>query len=302
MRNKAKLRIAGVTIGFKSNFPIRPLTKAGDRRFKPFIYRGRKRPDIDLEVKLIKGNPPGIDVKKRLFFMRHPQDKKICWAIFRSNRGYVLMTYSPGNKQRIAINRAFNNGVAYLYTGKRDVQNWPLSVIIYDALQIILQNYLINHKGFLLHSMGVDDFNNKGLVFIGKSGAGKTTMARLWHKYSGAKVLNDDRTIARAENGTFYLYGTPWHGDFNDYLVSLPQRVELNKLIFISHSRTNRLNEIKNHDVYKYLFQNIFFTFWDKAGLKKAIDLSRDLARRVPACCLGFKDTKGVIDFIRKNI
>lgn len=302
MKNTIKLKIADVVIRFKSDIPIRSLSDAAFNRFGCFIYRGTKKPDIDLEVRIIKGSLPKLERKKRLFLTRHPMVDENCWAIFKDNQGYALMSYLKEKRQRIILNRAFNKGVAYLYTKKKDIKDWPVGVIIYDALQIILQKYLINHKGFLLHSMGVKDVNSKGLVFIGKSGKGKTTMAKLWHRYSNAKVLNDDRTVVRAINGSFYLYGTPWHGDFSDYLKTLANRAKLKKLLFISHSKTNRLQDIKNGGIYGPLFQNIFFTFWDEAGLKKAIDLSKELARKVPACHLGFKDTKAVIDFVRENI
>ncbi len=302
MKNTIKLKISDVVIRFKSDVPIRSFSDATVSRFGCFIYRGAKKPDIDLEVRIIKGGLPKFERKKRLFLSVHPEEGDNCWAMFKGRQGYVLMSYLKEKRQRIILNRSFTKGVAYLYTMKNVVTDWPIGVIIYDALQIILQNYLINHKGFLLHSMGVKDVNNKGLVFIGKSGKGKTTMAKLWHRYSEAKVLNDDRTVVRARNGSFYLYGTPWHGDFTDYLKTLPHRAKLNKLLFISHSKTNRLQDMKNGEVYASLFQNIFFTFWDKAGLKKAIDLSQELAQKVPACFLGFKDTRGVIDFVRENI
>lgn len=301
MANLIKLRIAEVIIQFKSRIPVKPLTTENGWRFMPFIYEGKKKPDIELEVIIQSSLPPSLKMENRLFLSQHPSDNSRCWAMFKSKNNYLIKSYLKGKRQHIILNPSFNKGRAYLYTRKTRIESWPLDIIIYDALQIILSNYLIRHQGFFLHSVAIKDVDNKGLIFIGKSGAGKTTLARIWHNYSKAKVLNDDRIIIRKIKKDFYLYGTPWHGDFNDYLHSLPDRADLNKLFFIFHSKKNIAQDLREKELYAYIYPNIFFTFWDRSGLIRAIDLSKGLARHVPACRLGFKDNKDIIGFIRKN-
>ena len=65
--------------------------------------------------------------------------------------------------------------------------------------------------GVELHACGVID-GGRGLLFIGNSGDGKTTTARLWQNET-AEIVSDDRVIVRAENGGWTMYGTPWHGE-----------------------------------------------------------------------------------------
>ena len=69
-------------------------------------------------------------------------------------------------------------------------------------------------KGILLHACGIDD-DGSGYLFLGNSTDGKSTMAKLWFE-NHAKVLNDDRIVVKEKDGEFWMYGTPWHGDFKE--------------------------------------------------------------------------------------
>lgn len=55
---------------------------------------------------------------------------------------------------------------------------------------------------------------NKGILFLGKSGTGKSTHSKLWLQYIlGSELLNDDSAAVRIhENGEILVYGTPWSG------------------------------------------------------------------------------------------
>src|SRR5215469_6722666 len=46
-----------------------------------------------------------------------------------------------------------------------------------------------------VHACGVEDSDGRAYHFVGQSGAGKPTTARLWHKARGIHVLSDDRII-----------------------------------------------------------------------------------------------------------
>jgi hypothetical protein len=54
----------------------------------------------------------------------------------------------------------------------------------------------------------------KAYMFIGKSGSGKSTHSRLWLSHvPGSLLVNDDNPILRInEDGTAFVYGSPWSG------------------------------------------------------------------------------------------
>ena len=174
--------------------------------------------------------------------------------------------------------------------------------IIYDFLQVLLINYFALHKKeIFVHSIGVKDLDGKGLLFAGKSGAGKSTTAKLWHKYSKAMVLNDDRIIVRKLNGKFFIYGAPWHGEFSDYLYSKIESAPLEKLFFIYHATHNTIRQISQKEAFNWLYPALFPTFWDKGNLENIVSFCQDLLRNVACYRLGFVNNKKIIEFVRKS-
>lgn len=56
--------------------------------------------------------------------------------------------------------------------------------------------------------------DGRGYLFLGKSGAGKSTHSRQWLKYlPGTHLVNDDNPIVRVcDDGSVRVYGSPWSG------------------------------------------------------------------------------------------
>jgi hypothetical protein len=57
-------------------------------------------------------------------------------------------------------------------------------------------------------------YDGKCVLFLGESGIGKSTHARLWvENISGAELLNDDCPFVRVDAaGCVWAWGTPWSG------------------------------------------------------------------------------------------
>lgn len=297
--NRIKLKIADVIIGMRSEFPIEASKTKGGFRYKNFIYKGSKPLDICIEVFLVKTLPLIGNDTKKVFATHHFESGELNWALFKNTNYYVLREYPEGKKQHYIIRSDFCKARAYLLRKKKNKLSWAISDIIYDALQIILIQYLCQKGGIFTHAMGIKDKDGKGLLFVGKSGRGKSTAAKLWHKHSGAKVLNDDRIIVRKFNNRFFIYGTPWHGDFYDYLASRTERARLSSIFFINHSRINNATPMKKR-IFKFFYPCIFPTFWDSGGLKNIIATSHSLIKNVPCFRLGFRKSKEVIGFARR--
>jgi|GEM_PF-1449834 len=74
---------------------------------------------------------------------------------------------------------------------------------IYNALRWSVPRRLLDKRALLLHSSCVVDHDNRACLFLGHSGAGKTTVA----SFAGTrKVLGDDMNVVRFENGHIYAY------------------------------------------------------------------------------------------------
>jgi hypothetical protein len=296
---RVKMRIADITIQIESRFKGEFFIKEDSRWYNNFIYEGTKKCHIVLKVKVVD-KLPKLNGAKRLFFTIHPDSNKINWGLYKRNGRYILRTFTPDKKQHIVLNSAFGKGIAYVLPDKEGNLKWKPTDIVYDSLQIILINYLIQRNGVFVHAIGLKDIDNKGVIFIGKAGSGKSTLARLWYKYSRATILNDDRIIIRKIKGSFFIYGSPWHGDFSDYLISKVDSAKPTNLLFIHHKRKNSLKSVSKKEAFNLLYPNLFPTLWDKKGLSKAIIFCQDLIENLPGYSLGFSKDKAVIDFVRR--
>ena len=78
-------------------------------------------------------------------------------------------------------------------------------IVVYICMQTLPREY----GGLLLHACGVER-RGAGHVFVGPSGAGKTTVARLAADYG--QVLSDENVIVRADARGPQLWSTPFWG------------------------------------------------------------------------------------------
>lgn len=269
-------------------------------RFNNFFYTGRKKPDILIDVKIVK-KLPQLQNAFTVFVTRHPGDKSENWQLLKNGGGYIYKCPLKGKEQVMFINRDFNRVTAYLLPKKKKAYVWDVVDIIYDFLQVFLINYFARRKsGIFVHSVAVKDVDGRGFLFAGKSRAGKSTTAKIWHNHSEAMVLNDDRIIVRKHNGKFFIYGSPWHGAFDGYLTARIESAALSKLFFIYHSFKNTARLISSQEAFKFLYPTILPTFWDKVCLENIISFCQDLIKGVRCFHLGFKKDKKIIEFIRK--
>lgn len=72
-------------------------------------------------------------------------------------------------------------------------------------------NYLLDEFMFLMHASAVEIEKSYSTIFVGASGAGKTTVAKYCYE-NGYMVLSDETILIWRENGNYYVQGTPWHG------------------------------------------------------------------------------------------
>ena len=145
----------------------------------------------------------------------------------------------------------------------------------------------------MVHACGVDD-DRKGYLFTGNSTHGKTTMAQLWK--DRAFVLNDDRIILRLRDGCFWMFGTPFHGE---YTQISPQGVPLDKIFFLSHAETNEVRRKNGVIASSMLLTRSFPPLWDAEGMRYTLDFCAQLMADIPCYELDFVPNQNIVDFVR---
>ncbi len=174
---------------------------------------------------------------------------------------------------------------------------WYLTDLVYNFLQVLLINYFAQRKeGVIIHSA----VSGRGYAFVGKSGTGKSTITRLWHRYSEALILNDDRIIVCKSKNKFLIYESPWYGEFSDYSVKQVSSVVLEGVFFIYHATQNKIRQISRKEFIRFIYPKLFLTFWDKKYIENIILFCEDMKYRLPFYELGFMNDKNIISFVRK--
>ena len=92
----------------------------------------------------------------------------------------------------------------------RNADPRALNVAEYPFSEYVASRLLARRGAVELHASAVL-LDERVYVFVGHSGAGKTTMSLLAEE-SGAQVLSDDRTIISIGADGPTAWGTPWHG------------------------------------------------------------------------------------------
>lgn len=324
-KTEVNLKIADVIIRMKSRFPHKQITKEEEQthqaaaRYGRFFYEGRQKPHIIINIEIVN-RLPEISKAKPLFIAYHFQNGSENWRLLKKDNTYIYKSPLEDKKQLMVVNKTFDRVTAHLLPKDRRQKTenieqkiesrrqeekefvWNTSDIIYDFLQVLLINYLAVTKkdGIFAHAMGVKDIRKSGLLFAGKSKAGKTTLARIYHKHSKAVVLNDDRIIIRKINDDFYIYGTPWHGDFNDYLMSHIEKAKLKYIFFLQKSKGNSIKPISLSKAFKLLYPAMFPTFWDREGTESITIFLTGLLSKTSCFRLKFKKDKSVIGFVER--
>jgi hypothetical protein len=168
----------------------------------------------------------------------------------------------------------------------------------YPLLEILFMNYLASGKGALVHACGVVDSEGRGHLFLGQSGAGKTTLTRFWQDEPGTLVLSDDRIILRWVEGTPWMYGTPWHGEAG---TSSPDRAPLKGIYFLKKGQENGLAPMEKALALGRLVACSFPPFYDPEGLGFTLNFFEKILTAVPAYELEFFPSGKVVDLVLAN-
>ena len=95
----------------------------------------------------------------------------------------------------------------------------------------------------------------KGYLFLGHSGTGKSTHARMWlQAFPDAWLLNDDNPILRVmDNGEVRVYGSPWSGKTPCYKN---QYVRVGGIVKLSQAPHNKLRKLSLPEAYAYILSS----------------------------------------------
>jgi hypothetical protein len=210
------------------------------------------------------------------------------WKLYRdANRvRFVFLSDAVGPLpyKEAVFDAGFTSGEIWLQQTYFDSAA-SVSPLEYPLDELLIQGLLVRGRGAELHACGIVDASGRGLLFVGQSGLGKTTMAMLWQNVRGARILSDDRIIVRRCGADLVMYGTPWHGEAD---LSEPGSAPLRGVFFLAHDLRNIVVPLKVPEATARFVASGFPPFYDREGLDFTVRFFGELAAEVPCQELRF--------------
>ena len=131
-----------------------------------------------------------------------------------------------------------------------------------DNALMVLYALATADRGTVLFHAAVVSHGGRGYMFLGKSGTGKSTHARLWLQHiEGSALVNDDNPVVRIVGDVSpVVYGSPWSGKTPCYRnVSYP----LGGIVMLSQAPYNKIQRLGGIQAYASLVASISGKRWD---------------------------------------
>lgn len=136
-----------------------------------------------------------------------------------------------------------------------------------------------SYDAFLIHATSVR-VDEDAYLFLGPSGAGKTTHAKLWEKFFGNRfsIINDDKPIIQVSDERIMVCGSPWCGKENwknNVAASLKGAIDLNQ------AEENRIERLSQSDAWNVMMNQVYRSR-DAETMKKTLSLLNKVINSKP--------------------
>lgn len=261
---------------------------------------------LDGEMREFATDSSNLDVNVRISWvdaLERPQSTPLfqsggLWSLFGEADGFRFSFLSPllgmTPYKEAWFDPEFRSGRVLLSRRYFDPDR-PVYPLEYPLDELLMIHRLSRGEGVEVHAVGIADERGRGHLFLGHSGAGKSTTARLWNSRRGVRVLSDDRIILRARETRFWMYGTPWHGDAG---VASPDSAPLSAIYLLEHARSNERLELASGQAAAELFARCFVPHHCAEGIQFTLSFLDRVARQVPCSIFRFVPDESAVEAI----
>ena len=286
-------RIGGITVQVDSDLPFSETTF--DPKFASFRADGPGEDTVSIRHHFSLPDLPEEKRGRELY-------RKSPWAIYRKGRSWIYTgiptdgTVSPLHRVAVFSDDHSSGRIYNDATREDSFQKGNLgSLTMFPSDQILIARLLADRNGFFIHSCGAV-MDEKGLLFVGHSEAGKSTTARMIKPH--AEILCDDRNIVRRNHDGWTVYGTWSHGDVPD--VS-SRSAPLHAILFIEKSDVNRITRIEDRrEIVRRLLACLIRPFVTADWWEKTLTLVEQMAREVPCYRMQFDKSGAILDELKR--
>lgn len=146
---------------------------------------------------------------------------------------------------------------------------------------IALEELLLRCDRLILHAAFVAA-GEKGLLFSGPSGIGKSTQAALWQRH-GAHLINGDRTVLGPVDAAWTAWGSPYAGSSRCFCS---ERRPIGAIVVLEQSHACAVRRLTAAEAFHRLYPQLTINSWNGAYVERASGFLAELAAQVPVYLL----------------
>jgi hypothetical protein len=280
------LRIGGITIAIA--FDDDRLLYQFEETVRRFEVLRPQSVDLTIRARVLEAYEPPSGP---LLF-----DSGAVWKIYdEASRGWRIECRSHMFGETPYKTATVASDLSVVDVAMRIVGDEPTSPIEFPVDELLINALLTSRGGIEIHGCGVIDRDGSGYLFAANSGGGKTTTARLW-EHENVDIVSDDRVVLRLEDGAWWMYGTPWHGEAE---ICSPSRARLRRVFLLDKAGSNSERSLPRGEAVARLLSCAFPPFHDPNGVDAVLGILGTVVNAVPVSQLSFVRNRSAIDFVR---
>ncbi len=251
-------------------------------------------------------------------------DSGTTWRLYEDGAGFQFDFNAPafGERpyKRLLADNLFRSCTLQMSEDSFRGSQYTPAPLDYPLDELLIMHRLTQEPAIELHGVGIVGPDGANNLFVGHSGAGKSTTARLWTSLHTVEILSDDRIIVRehpvrehsaaedkirneksyegnlsAGPAQIYMYGTPWHGDAH---FALPQCAPLKRIFVLEHGHGNVLTRLTRSQMVAELFARAFVPFHRHEYVDHALSFLERVADFVPCYRYSFEPDERAVEKI----
>ena len=278
------LSIAGFSIHLRAECQLML-----DDGFTHFTVDSTQEADITIECRNNDSLPPFENAEK---VFTSANDELKFYEIYRRGDDLIFRVFDQQNQTCIQQTALLDGGLKrwIIWSEEKDGVLEPL---VFPMAPILLHYAVLTADAVMMHASGVFD-GEKGRLFSGFSGAGKSTISGIW-KQQGNILINDDRLIIRKEKGEYFMYNTPmYYPDDN-------KKSPLHAVFLIRHAPENVINRMAGAAAVSSVMAFSIQNNYDTRFVQHHLDFFADMCTQIPVYQLGFVPDEKVVNFVKEK-
>lgn len=303
--------------------------------------------DVELvpSLSVFRVEPENLDIDIRVEWITNLRqtsrrslfDSGATWRLYEDEVGFQFDVSSPifGDEpyKRLLTDRGFRHAALQMSQRAFEGSQLPTQGLDYPLDELLITHRLAHEKAIELHGTGIVRLNGEANLFVGHSGAGKSTTTRLWTAIEDVEVLSDDRIIVRRDEHRstadlkmdasgekigivrlhdrpawstghstqddkryqMRMYGTPWHGEA---MFASPNSAALTRIFVLEHGDGNVITRLTPSQAVAELFARSFVPFHRHEYVESALVFLEELVYAIPVYRYAFEPDQRAVDKI----